>query len=217
MVSKAPLNLYVNEEVIIKGYFASFLTDLIKYVLNTVNLTHVTYNGEIYQNRTSRWYSREKTINSNDPDIKCDKIFCCKHPPQHVIIDLSHPINYHFKFDPTKVNELSYCEPIFIRRLLRFPLSNVVINVLIPKIKDIMLINLTEYNFSHKGSDHTKIKLDYNRSWHLPIKFNLMDLVEGLYRIKSRKFDQQQYECFSKVGARINEDILCIYITFEWK
>lgn len=60
--------------------------------------------------------------------------------------------------------------------------------------------------------DDTDIKLDFHKKWKLD-KNNVVDLVEGLYKIKKHKFDKN-YECFSILRLNSCSNVININIRF---
>lgn len=67
-------------------------------------------------------------------------------------------------------------------------------HLMFPKNYKVTLINKSGINYDHRGSNHTKIELDFHTSWELKDN-RYKTFVHGLYRIKSHKFDRC-YELF---------------------
>lgn len=83
-------------------------------------------------------------------------------------------------------------------KYLRYLCSNLDCEFL-PKEKAVRLHNMSGYNDDHRGSDHTIIELDFCPNYKL--KTNTMrELIIGMYKIKSHKFDYW-YELF--IGAKL--------------
>lgn len=86
-------------------------------------------------------------------------------------------------------------------------------------LKRIILHNTNRepYDEDHRGTDHIKVKMDWNRDWMVSSKskFTVRDLVEAIYRIKSRKWDTWS-ELFTDVKIKKSKNILFLNITFDY-
>ena len=60
----------------------------------------------------------------------------------------------------------------------------------------VFLMNGRGENSDHRGSNHMNIELDFHHDWTFePGVYRIADVIEGAYRIKGNKFDNQ-YEAF---------------------
>lgn len=80
--------------------------------------------------------------------------------------------------------------------------------------------NSDKPNYDHRGSNHTKIILLWNKNWTVIPKndtITLGELAECYYRIKSHKWDQN-YElfCRSKIDSARFDDVIRIKMTFDY-
>lgn len=185
------------------------LTELFKFIYSSFNIEYVEYNNKKYCNRTNIWYDRKTNVRQEildqcDKDIECKAYFndyadddedeeCTTNPE---IVE-SNKIKYFFIYK-------GYCES--------FDDNYEIINQ-IDSIKEflydggkfnnitficngnIMFKNKYYSNFDHRGSNHTAIDLKCYENYGLNNKFDMIDLLNALYNIKSHKFDNK-YEMF---------------------
>lgn len=77
----------------------------------------------------------------------------------------------------------------------------------------VILKNISGFNRDARGSDNLDIILDFNPTYVL--KGNkLSDFVEGIYRVKSHKFDTW-YELMDKAYCKVNGEELTIFLEFN--
>src|SRR5579872_3254557 len=92
------------------------------------------------------------------------------------------------------------------RKLATFDLiSQVLTDLSIPIVssKCTRIINRSGVNADHRGSDHVRIILPFERQVELPATMTFGEFAEACYRIKSHKFDHW-YELY--FGVSIKED-----------
>lgn len=87
-------------------------------------------------------------------------------------------------------------------------------NLVFPADYTVTLVNTSGFNRDKRGQDKTAIKLDYHDSFQLQ-KNTLKNFLQGLYRIKSHKFDKW-YELFSDVKLEIDgEKNITVSVRFD--
>jgi hypothetical protein len=82
-----------------------------------------------------------------------------------------------------------------------------------PEKYKVVLRNLSGFNDDHRGSNHTKIELDFHPEYELPNNTQAA-FIEGLYRIKSHKFDKW-YELYSRCTVRLVGSVIVVSLTFD--
>lgn len=149
-----------------KTLFAYLTDESITRLYYSTELDHVTCAGKVYYNNSTGWASPH---HQNPHDKYCGAYMdkCT-----HRAVAAQAPIEYH-------VRSLDF--------------SDLDVNIF-PVDLRVTLHNGCGINDDHRGSDHTDIYLDFNSTWVLTGP-TLRDLVEGLYRVKSHKFDRN-YEMF---------------------
>lgn len=86
-------------------------------------------------------------------------------------------------------------------------------NLVFPENYTVTLVNNCGINFDERGSNKTEIELDFNDTWKLKTN-SVADLVEGLYRIKSHKFDYW-YELFCDITMKITGNEIFLNFVFD--
>jgi hypothetical protein len=61
---------------------------------------------------------------------------------------------------------------------------------------EVILASNSGFNKDHRGYDHALVELDWHKKWVLGRRWTLRDLVDGVYRLKSHKWDWN-YELFT--------------------
>lgn len=77
----------------------------------------------------------------------------------------------------------------------------------------IVLINDSGFNQDHRGSDHTRIELPFYSRCTL-YKNTVREFIQGMYRIKSHKFDHW-YELFCHTTVSKKKDKIIINVTYD--
>lgn len=85
------------------------------------------------------------------------------------------------------VNDPNFCRDLKHLESIKFQFS-----------RPIVLMAEHDYNTDHRGFDHTLIELDWYEKWNLGSTFTFREFVDGIYRLKSHKWDRG-YERFSNV------------------
>ena len=80
--------------------------------------------------------------------------------------------------------------------------------------KEINLKNENGVNKDHRGSDHTRIILDFHDNFNLPKNCTLQEFADGCYRVKSHKF-YHWYELYVGASIEQSEKKLNIHLGFD--
>ncbi len=156
---------------------------------NTV-LDSVTSKGKTYYNNSTTW-AEAHPLNEND--VPCDGYLTdeCTFTP----VPAPGKIAYNIK--TTEDTPSTYLD-----------------EVIFPADLEVVLHNKAGINHDHRGSNHTDIQLDFHDTWVLRGSTR-RDLAEGLYRVKSHKFDLC-YEMFSGIEKIVfTEKGLNIHLIFD--
>jgi hypothetical protein len=189
--------------------------DFIVRVINdasTLNYVSQTANGKkkIYRNRSNTWM--------DGPKPHCDGYDTCETEGDRFETD--DPVDFDVKvgsFDPTDVNDMFGNDIQFSDKVKKAFDGKPEYFACRKRI--IFKHNHDHPNFDHRGSDHTKVILDWEPVW--PIvpskgKIAIKDIAEAIFRIRSHKFDSN-YEMLcgaSKVVETSN--IITVTISFDY-
>lgn len=161
---------------------------LIRLVINNCRIGYVMDSGrpeKKYFNRTNSWQKCENDC--KDKNV-CDGYWECEFDKR---INPKGELSYFLRKDDAFS---SYEDDLESRRMIKL-LEKYGWDTLLFEIEhEITLVNKSGFNDDHRGSDHTKIILDFNDDW--TVKGNrFVDFAEAVFRIKSHKFDSW-YELF---------------------
>jgi hypothetical protein len=202
------------------GEFVEFFGKLVGYIFDTTSLESVTYDGQVYCNRSNERYDRTKEVpqkvrDTCDEDVRCDFHFgddasdcICTH--ERVQADNWEDITYNLShdnsvFDPSAddVDDEDDVPPATRDRIAEWlseHKSATLDDVIFKTRFGIKLCNKSGENDDHRGLDHTKLQLDFHSTFDLPYSasgFSLRELAVICYRMKSHKFDY----CYEQYGG----------------
>jgi hypothetical protein len=180
------------------------LTDFLSILYNATELDHFVNDGKKYKECTNSWdRGNTKNREPHDKDRECkgdsydDCTFRAKiRPIGNVIYKVNIKLSKLKSEDYAKLNEIFKD----IRTVFKKDKSASINDIKLVGFDTIELKNTRGENDDHRGSTHCNLRVDYEDSYKLT-KLNLTQLIVGLYRIKSHKFDKW-YELFS--DARIS-------------
>lgn len=164
-------------------------------VAHSASLDYVTWHGHQYHNQSSKGCgSEDKDCLMKDrasihvPASEIEYIVSCSIDRMRARVrgDIDPETFARFNRTPTNVQAM-------LERIDQDGLNTVIF----PEKMTVKFINVSGFNSDHRGSDHTKIKLDVHREFTLRGP-TLRDFVEGFFRIKSHKFDLW-YELFTDI------------------
>lgn len=212
----------------ISFYNKDILNTFVEFLYKSSELRFVVVDNLIYKNRDNEWsdeVSDQEIFEDFKSDLKihpnidrCTDYCTCNYSKDkeddqkdeeiddenhdnHNYIETKSKIDYYIKkeIDELIVNEFidnGSCKnhiDAFEKILLNDNYE------IFPKDKKVIFENIRGFNYDHRGSDHTFIKLDYFDKYQLPDN-TLKSFLEGLYKIKSHKFDKW-YELFCKIKS----------------
>ncbi|XWV25565.1 hypothetical protein QJ856_gp0189 [Tupanvirus deep ocean] len=162
---------------------------LIRYVYQTVRIKYaytVANDGTItkYYNRENMW--SQPPIDKNE---SCGGYWDCELEFESA----DGPIDYKFIYNPDSFDEERCDEEYAMNQNAKdLLLNNTLDNIFLKSSKNIIFDNISGFNDDHRGSDHTKICLDFEP--HTTIcqvdnKIAFKDFVKACFDIKSHKFD----------------------------
>lgn len=127
----------------------------------------------------------------------CDSAFSCEFDDR---ITTDKPIKYHFSYNPEFEDTIrsnedpdgEVEEAIANAQVEKIMQSTPFRKIYIRCSKRLVITNCNGINDDHRGSDHTRLILDFHPAVSIKPKHNrirLADLTDACYRIKSHKFD----------------------------
>jgi len=127
-----------------------------------------------------------------------------------------HGVNY-YKYHQNKIFE-RICPKHTIRTYLRTFLDfDKCQNELISNRPIIISSDYKYPNDDHRGIDHCKLKLDFHQTYKLNSPVYYKDLVEAMYRVRSFKFSDKNYELYMRTYIIKDKiDILHIRINYDY-
>lgn len=84
--------------------------------------------------------------------------------------------------------------------------------------KNIKFINIKGINHDHRGSNHTKLRLDFHDKFILDKQFGSIDFVDfadACFRIKSHKFDFWYEYYYNVRKIEMTDELIEIYVGFD--
>lgn len=149
------------------------------------------FGEEIYTNYYNRLNKYGGENYRDELKLECTGTDTCDfEEPEECNKEIHYAIRYNF-------NDLKYGGDIF------------------PNTYTVVMYNSTGYHFSHRGSDHTKIKLDYHQQYVLQNSC-YWAISDALYRIKSHKFEYSS-EVYDRCVVSVygNEIHINVYYTHK--
>ncbi len=178
------------------------LTEFIQFLYNISTLDHFVHEGKKYLECSNSWSSETDTVReAHDIDTDCSSYMdeCELEPTVFPVSNASvmYKVNIDLDEDINDImNDISVVS-------IKIIMTNVVTflqnggktsDIKLVGFNSITLKNNCGINEDHRGSTHCNLLVDYEEKYQL-IKLNLNQLLVGLYRIKSHKFDKN-YEMF---------------------
>jgi len=183
------------------------LSALLQMVYDDVNIDHVVCDGKKYYQRANAWNGAHPDDTSEE---ECDGYRECSFRSARE--ETKGHIEYVLEYEKGD----SY-EDDEVLTDLRSKIDGLD-TVVFPTGIQIRLKNVSGFNEDHRGSDHTKIKLDFSPSCVVESTENgitLRALADAAMRIKSHKFDRH-YEMYCGVKRfTFENNVLTIFIHFD--
>jgi len=199
----------------------SLIQGLIGTLYGNSRLIYVVSNGKHYYNRTNQWdkpnENKENDNKRDDDDTECDGyISDCELEYEDEPDNIE---EYKITLNDIEEFDFNYLEEWEDEEIVKTTIKKILSNTNNDKLFNvsnnvkIYLKNDRGINDDHRGSNHTKIRLDFNSIFQLKSN-TLSGLLEGIYRVKSHKFDTW-YELFCGV-KEINISSKKIVITLDF-
>jgi hypothetical protein len=173
-----------------------FFANFFRCVAKTFELDSVTHNGVTYYNGKSLWYTPEVGRDV----LKCNGYEGCDCAHKRLRLPLNADVKYHLIFAPD--DELfEEEEDAEVRRIYNAfkssdPYRGIVstdndaaLDTKYAFDKPLTIVNSCGVNDDHRGSDHTKIVLDFHEEINLPSTCSAIELIDTFFRLKSHKFE----------------------------
>lgn len=168
---------------------------LIRLVLENCRIGYVEHQGCKYFNRQNQWNDCEQDCNDKN---SCLGYWDCEFLKR---IKPKDDISYFLRMDVELVDTIEDKQENkrMANLINRFGWDTPLFE---SSLSTITLVNSSGFNDDHRGSDHTKLILDFNNEW--TVKGNrFVDFAEAVFRIKSHKFDTW-YEMFCESHSESN-------------
>lgn len=192
------------------------LDDLIYFVYQSVKIKYVYIFDEDgdkikYYQRLNKWGGHD-----NIHENKCDSYFDCELNDR---IGTNQYINYKLEYKPdARCFEDKKRRVALSKSELDILSGNALDKIYLQYPKDLILHNKPGFNYDHKGSDHTKLILDFDPNAIIRCnngQLSFEDFADACFRIKSHKFDFW-YELYCGVDLLIDSnDKLIADIDFD--
>lgn len=188
-----------------------FMKSVIGYIFEAYSMSSVFYNGLEYRNHKNQWYFPEHLDLPHDPAVECKGYDQCEFEKGRELA----------RFQPEKGKKIKYLieSKDFNEDPELFPTLSVIDDVFssylrILHAKRLILLN-DIFNEDHRGSDHTRVILDFPGRVEFRKKETEMDdFIDALFRLKSHKFENW-YEMYSEAEVRLDEKSIRVTVIFN--
>jgi hypothetical protein len=207
-------------EINIKNLNKPQYTSLIRTLYTATRIDHFVYENKKYRECSNQWSDEDDTPREPyDPDQECtaymndgeegeeseDDDICYFKPSVFPVYDGSviYKINFHIDTLKDYLNDIESptIKNVF-KNIIEFIQSgNKLTDINFTGYNSIVLKNICGINPDHRGSTHCNLAVNYEETYQLT-KLNLNQLIVGMYRIKSHKFDYN-YEMFISCSKKI--------------
>lgn len=201
---------------------------LLKFIYVTTEISYVyvqSGDGIInkYYNRKNLWYnepndeSGEPNDESDEPDDESNECTGYRNCDFNNFEITKLPIQYKFKYAPEKFNQ-EMANEYGIDDHMMMLLKGNIHDIYLLSDKKIIIKNRSGFNYDHRGSNHTKIKLNFQPEITLiPVdgKIPFEQFIRACFDIKSHKFDFW-YELYCGIGKIIkSDDAIEVIVEFD--
>jgi hypothetical protein len=200
------------------------LIPLILYLSKNVELKYVVYKNTKFENQKNNWnetnskYSCNGYFECDFEIIKCHQPIIINNNKRYKVSDKKN-IKYEVMLNNSNLDIETYNFDILKDKKIKKRLIHILENL--PSLDDkvicdkkLTFVNDAGFNKDHRGSDHTKIVLDFNDIYTFRPK-TIRDICEAILRIKSHKFDNW-YELFINCYEEKDENNKEIIIHFDF-
>ncbi|HMV79179.1 MAG TPA: hypothetical protein PK453_24850 [Leptospiraceae bacterium] len=188
-----------NLDVLDDSELKILLSALIRFIYDTHTFFSFEYDGKEYHNQPNQWYFGEFDGFPHDPVTPCKGYDECEFEEGQKLVRVQpkpgKKIKYNIDWEGREFDEES--------KPLVYEIGQVFSQNPILHSRPLILIN-ENFNDDHRGSDHTRIILDFPGKVALKGKKTKMtDFVDALFRLRSHKFENW-YEMY--YGAEVSSD-----------
>lgn len=188
-----------------------FFNSLCMYIFEGYELKSVEYDGKLYHNQPNMWDSETHPGFAHDPVTPCTGYDECEFENgkalDRFLPEKGKKIKYNIEFiglDGAEEDD----EDLGVMAAV-FKHENIMIHS-----KPLVIFN-REFNDDHRGSDHTRIILDFpKRVEFKPQKTKMEKFIDGLFRLKSHKFENY-YEMYMGTKVRFKEEEIFVSVRFD--
>jgi hypothetical protein len=188
---------------------------LIDFIYQTVRIKYVyifSNNTKIkYYNRINKWHTH--TIDNTD--VKCDGYFDCELDDFETIKE---KIYYKFDYHPEYFSHNNDDNYKINKKIFHSLMTNNIDAIYLKSTKPINIINRMGFNEDHRGSNHTKIILDFFHVAKLIPAKNIItfkNFAVACFNIKSHKFDFWYELYFGVKHVITNDKYIDIEVDFD--
>jgi hypothetical protein len=217
--------------------------ELIRAIFNRISIQSVEYQGKKYYETGSSWGGSlgegdPPERPDYDPDVECAgyieygdvsehlKELYSQESPQFPFIEVENPkdIIYHFQnIDIPLLNGVDVICDIdevdhnfkLLDEIENYSPENIVLTGG-GSLEKIVIENMSGVNDDHRGSNHCRLEVPYEREVELTLPVKLTDFIEALFRIKSHKWDfWYELYCDVSIEHEYLSDTMTLQITFD--
>ena len=186
------------------------MSSLAGFIYETHALYSFEYDGKEYHNQPNQWYFSEYEGFPHDPVTRCTGDDECEFEEGEELVRVKpkkgKKIKYNIDWVGKNFDERS--------NPLLFEIGKVFGKNSILHSRPLILIN-ESFNEDHRGSDHTRIILDFPGKVELKGKKTKMtDFIDALFRLRSHKFENW-YEMFLRSEVNSDKKVIIADVIFD--
>lgn len=186
----------------------ALLKVLIGYIYETHEIKSVVYKGLEYYNQPNQWNDTEPPDSVHDPLTRCTGYEECEFEEGKELVRISPKKGEKIKYNIGRI-ELDADDDSIL-----FQIDKVFGRGGIIHSKSLVLI-YDDFNDDHRGSDHTRIILDFPEEVTLkPSLTKMEDFTDALFRLRSHKFENN-YEMYFNTNTKVKKNEIQITLDFD--
>lgn len=199
-----------NLDVLDDSELKILLGALIRFIYDTHALFSFEYDGKEYHNQPNQWYFGEYDGFPHDPVTPCKGYDECEFEEDQELVRVKpkkgKKIKYNIDWEGMDFDEES--------KPLSYEIGRIFNGNPILHSRSLILIN-ESFNEDHRGSDHTRIILDFPGKVELKEKKTKMtDFIDALFRLRSHKFENW-YEMYYSAEVSSNKSAIIVDVIFD--
>lgn len=186
----------------------ALLKVLVGYIYETHEIKSVVYKGLEYYNQPNQWNDTEPPDTVHDPLTRCTGYDECEFEEGKELVRISPKNGEKIKYNIGRI-ELDADDDSIL-----FQIDKVFGRGGIIHSKPLVLM-YDDFNEDHRGSDHTRIILDFPEEVKLkPSLTKMEDFTDALFRLRSHKFENN-YEMYFNTHTEIRKNEICVTLDFD--